>query len=211
MNIIDKIKENKKEVLSGKIPDNLQICPKCNVNAENIKLHERRKRLFLVITERFIRKVWTLPGRWKCHCCNSTFTYYPQFAIPHKRYVNENIMSLSRQYVEDDRSTYRNVVRYRGLAIGYEIDKDKIDERLFVGTTLWRWLGFIGSLENTLRDALDLIRQKSPTSEIFREAPPLNPRKYRSEERRKLLQRCMELFNVENEFKNVLGFQFSHT
>ncbi len=114
MDIIDEIKEYRKEVLSGKIPDNLQMCPKCNVNVKNIKLHERRKRLFLVVAEHFIKKVWSLLGRWKCLCCNSTFTYYPQFAIPYKRYVKENIMSLCREYVEDDRSTtYISLFVYR--------------------------------------------------------------------------------------------------
>jgi len=197
--------EQRKDVLLGKTPDNLQFCPKCNVTAEHLTLHERRRRVFLFVDNRFIRKVRALLGRWKCHCCKSTFTLYPQFALPYKRYVKEHILTVSRHYVEDDRSTYRTVVRHSGLAIGYESDKGEVDERQLVGSTPWRWLSFIGSLQKSLREGLYLIRQKSPTSEVFRKTCPIHPRKYQSDERKKLLQRCMQLFYADDEYQTLFG------
>jgi hypothetical protein len=139
----------------------------------------------------------------KCPLCHCTFTYYPDFAIPFKRYVKENILELSRKYIEDDETIYKDVVYDKGLQIGYETDQGKIDERYFEGSTVWRWLSFLGSLLNTLNNALNLIRQKSPTSSIFRQIYPIHPNKYRSDKRKKLLQQSMRLFYADDEFQRL--------
>ena len=200
MSILENIKAHEQEVLSTEYPSDLTTCLHCKETHRSFKPHQKRKRLFLVILGNIVKEVWSLLGRWKCLLCGSTFTYYPDFAIPHKRYVREKVLELSRNYVEDDDTSYREVSSHDGMPIVHETD-----ERYFEHTTVWRWVGSIGSLEQTFRKGLKLIREKNPSSRIFRQIHPVHPRKYRSEGRGRLLDRCMRLFILEREFKKVFN------
>ncbi len=200
MSILEKIKAHEQEVLSTKYPSDLNICLHCKEAHGSFKPHQKRKRLFLVIIGNIVKEIWSLLGRWKCLICESTFTYYPDFAIPHKSYVKEKILELSRKYVEDDNASYRKVSSNDGSPIVY-----KTGERYFEHTTVWRWVGYIGSLEQRLSKGLKLIREKDSSSRIFRQIHPINPRKYRSKGRKKLLDRCMRMFILEGEFKKVFN------
>ena len=205
MNIIEKIKAHKKEVLSRKVPDNLQICPKCGGNSRFFKLHDSRFRLFLVIVDCFVKQVEALLGRWKCPLCHRTSTYYPDFAIPYKRYVKDNILQLSQKYLEGDNSTYETVVRKEDAAIAYDSADSKKYDSYLAGTTVWWWLHYIGSLKHVVSKAFSLIREKDPSSEIFRQIQPIKAKKYRSNERKKVLQRCARLLNAEAEFRRLFS------
>ena len=207
MNIIEKIKAHKKEVLSGKVPNNLQICPKCKGNSRFFKLHESRFRIFLVIVDCFVKQVETLLGRWKCPLCHRTSTYYPDFAIPYKRYIKDTILQLSQKYLEEDNSTYETVVRKEDAAIVYDNTHSEKYESQVAGSTVWWWLHTIGSLKQIVSKAFSLIREKDPSSEIFRQIRPIKAKKYRSYERKKVLQRCARLLNAESEFRR----QFSNS
>ena len=204
MSIIEKIRAHEQEVSSGKVPDDLRHCPRCKEKPQSFKLHDVKSRLFLVIIEGFVHSIRSFLGRWKCALCGYCFTYYPDFALPYKRYVKDTIVQLSRDYGEDDEASYRKGVQNKGSPIGYK-GVDKIDERHFVGSPLWRWLRSIGSLEESLRSGLNLIRQKSPSSGIFRNIRPVAPHKYRSDKRKKLPGRCVRFFFVEDEFKALFG------
>jgi len=70
---------------------------------------------------------------------------------------------------------------------------------------LWRWVGFIGTMKTTLLEASKLIRQKAPSSEIFREPHIIPTHKYQSETRKKILQTCSRLFRAEEEFQILFG------
>jgi hypothetical protein len=207
MNIIERIKAHEKEVLSGIIPDNLQICPKCKGSSRFFKLHEGRFRLFLVIVDCFVKQVEALLGRWKCPLCHKTSTYYPDFAIPYKRYVKDNILELSQKYLEEDNSTYETVVRKEDTAIVYDSAQSKKYECQVAGSTVWWWLHSIGSLKDIVSKAFSLIREKDPSSGIFRQIRPIKAKKYRSDERKKVLQQFARLLNAEEEFRRL----FSHS
>ena len=198
MSILDKIKAHEQEVLSAKYPSALNICPHCKEAHRSFKAHHKRNRLFLIIIGNIVKEIWSLLGRWRCLICGSTFTYYPDFATPHKRYVQEKVLELSREYTEDDNTSYREVASNDGTPIVYERE-----ERYFEHTSVWRWVGYIGSLEETLSKGLKLIREKDPSSKIFRQIRPVNPRRCRSEGRRKLLERCRRMFILEGEFRKV--------
>ena len=200
MSILEKIKAHEQDVRATKYPPDLNICPICKKAHKSYKPHQKRNRLFLIIIGNIAKEIWSLLGRWKCLICGSTFTYYPDFAIAHKRYVKEKVLELSRKYVEDDDTNYREAASNDGTPVVYETD-----ERYFEHTTVWRWVGYIGSLEQRLSKGLKLIREKDPSSRIFRQIHPVNPRKYRSEGRRKLLDRCMRLFMAEREFKELFN------
>ncbi len=200
MSILDKIKAHEQEVRTTKYPSDLNICPICKETHKSFKPHQKRKRLFLIIIGSIVKEIRSLLGRWRCLICGSTFTYYPEFAIPHKRYLKDKVLGLSRRYVEDDNTSYREAASNDGTSIVYERE-----ERYFDYTTVWRWVGYIGSLEQRLSRGLKLIREKETSSKIFRQIHPINPRKYRSEARRKVLDRCMRMFILEGEFKKIFN------
>ena len=126
------------------------FCPKCESSHDDFKLHERRDRLFYVIIDSFVHTVESFLGRWKCFLCRATFTAYPEYALPYKRYVKGFCVSLGEYYLKKDAVTYQDITS----TIGYTTQTQKIDERKLAGSTVWRWLGFFGSLKNTLRNAL---------------------------------------------------------
>ncbi|MBE7546296.1 MAG: hypothetical protein HS127_03970 [Planctomycetia bacterium] len=62
--------------------------------------------------------------------------FYPEYALPYKRYVKDHCLSFSQAYVKDDTETYRSV----SSAIGYYYRTQEIDNRMLAWSTVWRWL-----------------------------------------------------------------------
>ena len=207
MSLVEKIKTHEQEILSGQTPENLKHCPKCQGTPQSFKSHGLRDRIFLVIIGAFVHQIQSFLGRWKCPLCHCSFTYYPDFALPFKRYLKDSILPLARTYVEEDTSTYRKVVQDNDSAIGYASSEHKegIDERQLHGSTIWRWLSFIGSLKQTLCQGLNIIRQKSPSSCVFREILPVHSHKYKSEKRKVLLGFSQRFFVAETAFSQLFG------
>ncbi len=207
MSLVEKIKSHEQEILSGQAPENLKHCPRCEGTPQSFKSHGLRSRIFLVIIGAFVHQIPSFLGRWKCPLCHCSFTYYPDFALPFKRYLKDSILPLARTYLEEDTSTYRKVVQDNDSARGYACSEQKegIDERQLQGSTIWRWLSFIGSLKQTLCHGLNIIRQKSPSSFVFREIRPVHRRKYQSEKRKVLLEFCQRFFVAESAFSRLFG------
>ena len=206
MTIIEKIEAHEKEVQARKLPKDLEVCPKCSERSRSFKLHERRPRLFLVIVDFLVKEIWSILGRWECPLCHCTSTYYPDYAIPYKRYTKDTILELSKKYVEEKDSTYESVVQNDMDTIVYDskINSSKYESHLR-GSTVWWWLSYIGSMQLLISEAFSLIRKKDLSSKVFREIQPINPKKYRSKKRKNLLQRCIELLNFEEEFRRLFS------
>lgn len=206
MTIIEKIKAHEKEVQTRQLPDDLEICPKCGASSRHFKLHASRARLFLVIVDFLVKEIRSILGRWKCALCLRTSTYYPDYAIPYKRYTKNTILELSKKYIEEKYSTYESVVQNDMATIVYDSknNSSKYECRLR-STTLWWWLSSIGSMHLLINKAFSLIRQKDPLSKVFREIQAINPRKYRSNKRKNLLQGCMEVLNIEDECRRLFS------
>lgn len=192
-------------IYKGKISCHHKACPKCDGSPGSFKLHERKPRFFLFIVDRLVRKTLSFLLRWKCPLCNQTFTQYPDFALPFKRYVKEEVLERSRRYVEEEKVSYKSGVEVQGRAIFYEGQEERIDDRSLSPSTLWRWVGFAGAMKRTLQKCLQLIRQKAPGCGIFREPLPLPPHKYRSRPRKHILQTCLRLFRAEEQFQILFG------
>jgi hypothetical protein len=193
-------------VISGNIQSPHGSCPRCFETPGRFRLHERRERGFRFIVGSFVRIIISLLVRWKCPICGRTFTEYPDFALPYKRYVLMDIERLSEDYLENEKS-YQQGVSCEGEAIGYEERDGKIDERQLSASTLWRWVGSVGLMDNVLTEGLNLIRQKDPDSYLFRGLLALWPGKYRSEERKVLLQSAWKLLQANRIFKQLFGHQ----
>jgi hypothetical protein len=205
MTIFEKIEAHTQAVLSNQIPDDLTICPRCQQSPPLFKLHDVRQRNFLVIIENLVHLIHGFLARWQCTLCGQSFTWYPDFALPYKRYVKDSIVQLSLRYVEDDKTTYNQVVQHQSSLIAYNTDKG-IQEPSLAGSTVHRWLSWIGeTLKAPLTQALNLIRQKDPSSTIFRKIRPLATHKYRTLNRSSILDSAMRLFVAESEYNALFG------
>ena len=209
MDSISQIKAHEEQVISGQVPDHLQICPRCRIATRDFKLHERRKRQFLVIIDNLVQLVMGLLGRWKCSICSLTFTDYPEFAIPYKHYVKDHVSDMSHEYVEDDEKSLGDVTGNDCIGYGSEDEQDiPSDERHLNRSTLWRWTNFLGSLKDTLRKARQLIRSRDPSSTLFRQSAAVPESKYRTAQRGRTLKRCYQLLQTELEYKCLFSFSF---
>ena len=205
------IQQHTDSVISGKIATPQGPCPRCFEHTETFSRHERRVRSFRFIVGSFIHVIKSLLVRWKCPICGKTFTDYPAFALPHKRYVLMDIERLSSSYVENEHQSYRETVCDQQMQMGYQGTDSEIDERLLEPSTPWRWISSLGSMNKTLNQAIHLISQKDPKSRIFREVTPPYPCKYRSLHRKSLLQNTRRLLRACQEFQRFFDHQiFPH-
>jgi hypothetical protein len=113
-----------------------------------------------------------------------------------------------REYLGTETS-YRQAADHQGKPILYEerqasrIAVEKEPVGALAPSTVWRWLSWLGSLENTMRGAGQLIRGKAPGSTLHREPWPLSARMYRSEARRQTLQRAAQCLVIEPLFREL--------
>jgi hypothetical protein len=138
------IKQHLDDIISGKIPEPEECCPRCFSKPETFKLHECRKRAFRYIAGNFVKIIITLLVRWKCSDCGKTFTIYPSFAAPHKRYTLNDILSLRNKLIEDDQQTCYTAVTHEGSPIGYQEENEKNVDHFLAPSTLWRWIHWSG-------------------------------------------------------------------
>jgi hypothetical protein len=186
---VEQINEYTIKVLKGLISCILPPCPGCGLESDWYKRHEARRRKFHVVIEQIVHVVSGLLIRWKCPVCGKTFTQYPDFALPHKRYTLPTIMDLSSKYTENEAATYRKIVR--SAQPGYHDSERQLEH-----STVHRWLTSLSRLKMTLSRAADLILQAAPCSNACRDAAGLSvpPAKHRSAGRKSMLERCRRLF-----------------
>lgn len=189
----------------GLVQPTVNCCPLCGEEPEGFRLHDRRKRVFLVLVERLVHEVLSKLPRWRCPLCSGSFTDYPPFALPHKRYVRECVFELVERYLDEEHTSYRKAVREEGLPVFYDSGDDAIDERSLAHSTLHRWFPFFAFLRATLREALRLVRARSAASTLLRRVFPVAPRKYRSDERRAILSAALRALSIDQEYRLLFG------
>ena len=194
-------------VIEGSIGCPFTVCIACWREPVVFKRHDTRYRIFYVITNNGILRAISMVTRWKCTLCKRTFTGYPEFALPYKRYLLPDMVDLAANYLEDDRQTYRRAVLRNNAEIYHKCSDGRECGSPLAHTTLHRWIGTLGKMRQTVAKALDYIKQKCPQSNIFREVATLvvHPRKYRSLKRKDLLVRCRTLLRVQDEFVRVFS------
>jgi len=205
------IEEHTASVQSCTIAPAEGCCPRCSEEGATFKRHDSRQRFFRFIVGYDVHIIKSLLVRWKCPVCGKTFTDYPSFALPHKRFVVMDTERFSREYLEHERQTYRKAVCPQSIPIGYQEPDGRPVEHFLAHSTLWRWISSLGSMKNTLSEALHLIRQKDSTSTIFREVFPVAPRKYQSSQRKSILETARRLLRAGLEFHRLFGHKiFPH-
>ncbi len=196
--LIDQIEQYSEKVRKGRVKCHLSECRHCKTISKYFKRHEARQRRFYVPLDQFVKVIFGLLVRWKCPGCEKTFTDYPEFALPYKRYTLPMITAYSHHYVNDDEITYRGLLNK--MPIGYP-DSEKHMEF----STVHRWISTLGDYTAITRKAQDLILQQDPGSTVCRESANLSvyPFKYRSSLRKQLLIQCRRLLKLENLYQTI--------
>ena len=138
------IQQHTDSIISGNIPKPRKCCPQCYSKPEIFKLHECRKRAFRCIAGNFVKVLITFLARWKCTECGKTFTSYPSFAAPHKRYTINDILNFRNKLIEDDQQTLYTAVTHEGSPIGYQEENEKNVDHFLAPSTVWRWMHWSG-------------------------------------------------------------------
>lgn len=177
-----------------------------------------RPRQFLVVLGRLIVKVLSMLVRMKCSRCGKTFTEYPAFAMPYKRFVADQIMERSLTYLQNPAMTYQQATcelilsqangrspPRKALPLYYpEYVKDNETKTPMLSpSTVHRWIATLGSLKETLQAATSLLLDKG--ADIHRHVMDVAARKYRSVQRKILLQNTLKLFGAEAAYRVWFG------
>ena len=198
---LEDIKAYQQKVEKNKItPHNLPPCPLCNLASEYFKIHAYRERRFLIIIEMLVTAVFCTLIRFGCPGCGKTFTNYPDFAVPHKHYTRPSIMGFATAYVESEAVTYQQAIMVDKEAPGYPQS-----DATLAPSTIHRWITTLSHLTKTCRQSLILLLQQSPVSRIHRDLARVTvpKRKFKSEQRRKQLVRCLQLVVIEAFFQTA--------
>ena len=182
---LEDIKAYQQKVEKDKIsPHHLPPCSRCSVDSSYFKIHAYRQRRFLIIIEMLIKAAYCSLIRFICPGCGKTFTFYPDFTIPHKHYTRQTIESFSRAYVENDQKTYEDAV----------MTDDGVPERAVSGRTLapssiHRWICTLAGLILSNQDALKKSFQEKGAAQLCRHFGPITipEKKYKTFNRRQCL------------------------
>jgi transposase-like protein len=196
---IEKIKSYNQKVRRNLVTCILPPCPRCGTSADQFKRHELRKRQFNVIVQQVIHIVIGLLIRWACTGCGKTFTQYPDFALPYKRYMLPDIIQYAERYLESENMSYGRLVKK--WSAGYKRTTAEGETQLWP-STIHRWLSTLGSLPNILARGQQLIRQKNPKASVTRYLSQLTVprRKFKTDTRRLILVGCRQILLVERFF-----------
>ena len=195
------IKAYQEELEKNKIkPDKLPPCPRCLVKSTFFKEHAYRDRKFLVIVDFLVKTILSALLRFKCPGCGKTFTYYPDFALPHKHYTRQTFTYFSRTYVQDPDKTYQKAIMVNNSAPGYPDDQQTL-----APSTIHRFITTLSSLKTCSQKALELILQENPASDICRKlaAVTVPGKKYKAVARKNILVQCLKFFLVEGVFRQA--------
>lgn len=205
--IEQEVQNYNQKILSGDYPQPEKYCIHCKQEPAEFKLHDQRKRKLRIIVNALVQFVTLILVRRKCPLCKATFTVYPDFIAPHKRYATDQIVELCERYLHQ-KISYEKALRDDGHKIAYppestfanmkKSEEPKDDESFAPGSTLWQWCGWLGSFSAAICKGLDLIRQTVSQATIFREFDPVYPSKYRSDERKHVLEQANKVLKMRN-------------
>lgn len=195
MDIQEMIANHTNSIVSGNINSPDIACRRCLQRPEFFKLHECRKRQFRITVENVVKVTFSFLLRWQCLLCGATFTDYPPFAVPHKRFVLTDILKFGQAYLENDNMSYRSVVRHNGTDIGYP-DAHGLCDRFLSHSSVWRFVTYLASMYKSHRPR-DISEKTIPFISFF---------KYRSNHRRALLYKAFQIIILFNREATIVTF-----
>lgn len=188
---IEDIKAYQEKVEKDKIsPSDLGNCSRCNLDSQFFKFHAYRDRRFLVIVKMLVTTVFCPLLRFKCPVCGKTFTWYPDFAVPHKHYTRQTIESFSKAYIEDNQTTYEKTTMVDNSVPGYPNGK-----KVLAGSTIYRWI-------TTLANLIVLYKM---AAQVRPSRPAISSRKYKTPKRKAELLKCRSFFHTKSFLKTDIS------
>ncbi len=170
-------------------------CRNCRQKPGVYKLHECRKRQFRLIAEDIVKILISFLPRWKCSLCKSTFTDYPTFVIPYKRFILYDIHRLSQKYLESEKTSYRDTTKHNHSCIGYKDPDTNYCEQFMSHSTVWRFLVYMSNIYSAVKNLIN-IKIFQP---VFSDLPPIFYTKYRSQKRKTILMNALSAIkNIKN-------------
>jgi hypothetical protein len=134
----------------------------------------------------------------------------PTFVLPYRRYACTSLLPLAREYLEQDRRSYQQIVAPQTRVMGYVTPRDQeaIDERALHRSTVWRFLFFLGAQVAALRQGLDLWSEHDPLSTLHRFLGAVAPHKYRSPQREETLRTARCLLHLNDHWEQEFAQPF---
>jgi hypothetical protein len=196
----EEIKAYQEKVEKGKITsDGLAPCSRCDLESKHFKVHAFRERRFLIIVEMFVEAVYSVLVRFKCVGCGKTFTFYPDFAIPHKHYTRQTVVKFSSSYVEDGQKTYQDAV----MTID-GVPECSENGRSLAPSSIHRWISTLARIFTAYREAKEKPLQKKAFSDLSKIQIP--KKKYRTLRRKAVLLTCRDFLGLSSvERKRILS------
>ena len=155
--------------------------------------------------------------RFRCPHCGKVFTVYPPFAIPYKRFVTQDVLQRVNLYLEAARNPerkgkpmiyrYGDTLKEQNVPLSYRSEENGHAGNLS-RSTVWRWVGWLGSLIQERKDAIRLILEKDPKTDIHRKQYPIPKTMYRSNGRLRTLERAASMLDVVDAFTSLFGVRF---
>jgi len=129
--------------------------------------------------------------------------------LPYRRYACTSLLPLARDYLEQDRLSYQQIVAPNGRVIGYVTPPGKkTDERALHRSTLWRFLLFLGMQTAALQAGLQLWSEHDPQSTLHRFLGPVAPYKHRSLQRGEILRTARRLLHLSDHWNRTFPESF---
>ena len=129
------------------------------------------------------------------------------FALRRKQFVSPTLLERTKDFLGTPKS-YRQAVREQQRSLVYD---DRQEHPLaaqgaaLAHSTLWRWIGWLGGLTRTMQQASQLICQKDSRNTLHSQVISIDPRKYRSDQRRISLEQAARMLLVEAAFQEHFG------
>ena len=142
MGIMDRINKSTDSIVRGEFASPDKICKNYRKKPERFTLHECRKRQVRLVIENIVKVILTFLPRWKCLIYGVSFTRYPPFILPHKRFVFTDIRLFGLKYLTNKDSSYADVVKNDGDDIGYPNESGLCDHFLSPSSA-WRFMGYL--------------------------------------------------------------------
>ena len=134
----------------------------------------------------------------------------PTFVLPYKRYASTSLIPLAKTYLDEDDQSYQSCVTHKKMRCGYVTPpgQERIDERALNRSTLWRWVGYLGTQVVALQYGLDLWQQHDPSSSLHRFLGPVTRHKYRTPRRHQCLRTARRLLHLIERWDRVFEERF---
>ena len=193
---LENIRAYQEQLEKNKIKsDSLPPCSRCHMKSTCFKPHAYRERKFLVIVDMVVQTVLSALLRFRCPGCGKTFAYYPDFALPYKRYTRQTVTHFSRSYIQNPDATYETAAMVDGNVPGYPDG-----EQTLAPSTIHRFITSLSLLATSAQKALELIVKESGASYICRDMVQLTvpSKKYKSIARKDILVQCLKFFAIES-------------